>query len=113
MNLVNKIDELRYIASSSNTAVVGISEIKLDSTVYDSEVVEDSYNIVRNDRKRNGGGVACYIRNNICNNRKACVFDKTENIVINLLFPKTKPISVGIIYKPLSQTQFLKQMITE
>ena len=29
------------------------------------------------------------------------------------MFPKTKPISVGIIYKPPSQSQFLQQMITE
>ena len=39
--------------------------------------------------------------------------DNTETIFIDLLFLKTKPISVGIIYKPLSQTQFLEQMITE
>ena len=39
--------------------------------------------------------------------------DNIENIFIDLLFPKTKPISVGIIYKPASQSQFLQQMITE
>ena len=30
-----------------------------------------------------------------------------------ILFSKTKPISVGIIYKPLNQSHFLQQMITE
>ena len=103
--LLNKIDELRYIARSSNAAVIGITETKLDNTVYDSEVLVDGC-IVRNDRNRNGGGVACYIRNNIC-------FNNIENIFIDLLFPKTKPISVGIIYKPPSQSQFLQQIITE
>ena len=39
--------------------------------------------------------------------------DNIENIFIDLLFPKTKPISVGIIYKPPSQSQFLQQIITE
>ena len=29
------------------------------------------------------------------------------------MFPKTKPISIGVIYKPASQSQFLEQMITE
>ena len=111
--LLNKIDELRYIARSSNAAVIGITETKLGNTVYDSEVTVDGYNIVRNDRNRNGGGVACYIRNNICFNRKTCISDNIENIFIDLLFPKTKPISVGIIYKPLSQSQFLQQIITE
>ena len=112
-SLLNKIDELRYIARSSNAAVIGITETKLDNTVYDSEVTVDGYNIVRNDRNRNGGGVACYIRNNNYFNMKTCISDNIENILIDLLFPKTKPISVGIIYKPASQSQFLQQMITE
>ena len=104
---------MRYISRSSNAAVVGITEAKLDSTAYDSVVTVDGFNIVRNDRNRNGGGVACYIRNNICFNRKNCLSDNIENIFIDLLFPKTKPISVGIIYKPPSQSQFLQQIITE
>ena len=67
-SLLNKIDELRYIARSSNAAVIGITETKLDNTVYDSEVTVNGYNIFRNDRNRNGETVACYIRNNICFN---------------------------------------------
>ena len=64
-SLLNKIDKLRYITSSSNTAVIGIIETKLYNTVYDSEVAVDGYNIVQNNRNRNGGEVASYIRNNI------------------------------------------------
>ena len=97
MHLNIKIDELRYFPRSSNAAVIGITEMKLDNTVFDSEVAVGGYNIVRNDRNRNGGGVACYIRNNICFNRKTCISENIENIFIDLLFPKTKPISVGII----------------
>ena len=36
--LLSKIDNFRYIASSSNAAVIGINETKLDNTVYDPEV---------------------------------------------------------------------------
>ena len=95
----NKIDEWRYIASSSNAAVIGITKTKLDNILYDSEVAVDAYKIVRNDRNRNGGGVilgGSYIRNKICFNKKACIFDNVENIFIDLLFPKTKPISARI-----------------
>ena len=63
--LLNKIDELRYIARSSNTSATGITETKWDNTGYGSEIAVDGYHIVRNDRNWNGGGVACYIRNNI------------------------------------------------
>ena len=112
-SLLPKIDELRYIAKNSNAAVIGISETKLDNTVYDSEVAIDGYNIARSDRNRKGGGVACYIRSNICFNLKTCLSNNIENIFIDLLFPKTKPITVGVIYKPPDQTRFLEQIITE
>ena len=61
-NLLNKIDELHYIASSFNDAVIGITEKKLDNTVYDFEVAVDDYEIDQNDRNRNGGGIPCYIK---------------------------------------------------
>ena len=41
INSLDKIDELRYIASSSNAEVIGITETKLDNTVYDSEIAVD------------------------------------------------------------------------
>ena len=112
-SLLPKIDELRYIAKNSNAAVIGISETKLDNIVYYSEFAVDGYNIVRNDRNREGGGVACYIRNNICFNRKTCLSNNIENIFIDLLFPKTKPITIGVIYNPPNQTRFLEQIMTE
>ena len=99
-SLLPKIDELRNIAKCSNAAVIGTAETKLDNTVYDSEVTIDGYSIVRNDRNRKDGGVACYISSNICYSRKACLSGNLENIFIDLLFPKTKPISVGIFTRP-------------
>ena len=54
-----------------------------------------------------------HIRSNICYSGKTCLSDNLENIFIDLLFPKAKPISVGIIYKPLSQTYFLDQVFME
>ena len=108
-SLLPKIDELHNIAKCSNAAVIGITETKLDNTVY----TIGGYSIVRNDRNRKGRGGACYIRSNICYSRKTCLSDNLENIFIDLLFPKAKPIYVGILYKPPSQTQFLEQMVTE
>ena len=35
------------------------------------------------------------------------------NILTNLWFPKTKRVSLGILYKPSTQTKFLEQLITE
>ena len=81
--------------------------------LFDSEVAVDRYDIVRNERNRNREGLSCCIRNPIYYNRKPYISDNIENIFIDLLFPITKPIYAGIIYKPLIQTRLLEQMITK
>ena len=58
-----KIDEIRYIATRTNAAIIGISESKLDKTILQSEIQVSNYELLRCDRNRNGGGVTCYIRN--------------------------------------------------
>lgn len=40
-------------------------------------------------------------------------FQQHKNILFDLLFSKTKQISIGITYKPLSLTRFCQQTITE
>ena len=61
-SLLPKIDELRYIAKSTNAAVIGISESKLDASALDPEISIDNYKILHCDRNRQVGGVACYVR---------------------------------------------------
>ena len=63
--LQSKIDELRAIAKKSRATVIGITESKLDETVLDGEINIDGYELIRSDRNRHGGGVACYIRNDV------------------------------------------------
>ena len=64
-SLLPKIDELRNIAKLSNAAVIGIGESKLNDSVLSSEIHIDNYNTLRCDWNRHGGGVVCYIRNNL------------------------------------------------
>ena len=63
--LLSKTDELRYIAKRSNAAVIGTTKSKLDKCILDSEIQIDNYQIIRCDRNRKGGGVACYVRNDL------------------------------------------------
>ena len=60
-SLLPKIDELKSIAASIKAAVIGISESKLDSSITGNEIKIDGYHVLRKDRNRKGGGVACYI----------------------------------------------------
>ena len=43
----------------SKATVIGISETKLDETIFDAEIYIEGYSIDRCDRYRKGGGVAC------------------------------------------------------
>ena len=72
-----------------------------------SELNIEGYDRIRSHRNRHGGGVACYItkeRPYIV--RVNCPTD-FENIFLDLLLPNSKPILIGIQYRPPDQSGFL------
>ena len=99
-SLLSKIDELRDITIYIKPAILGITESKLNSSVTIAEVNINGYSIIRNDRNRNGGGVACYIRNDLCFNIKNIFSNSIEHAFFEILIPKVKPIAIGIFYRP-------------
>ena len=95
-SLLSKVEELRALAFNTDISVLWITVTKLDNTVSNEELKIDVFNLLRSDRNKNGGGVACYIKNNIA-----------ENIALDILLPKSKPITVGIIYRPTNHVDFI------
>ena len=74
---------------------------KCNNTLFfDSDICSDC-------RWENGGGVACYIKNNIAHNRQSSISKNIENIVLDILLPKLKPITLGIIHRPPNQEYFI------
>ena len=106
-HLLTKIEELRKISKDTNSAVIRLSETKLDKTILDSEISIPNCSLIRRDRNRKGEGVACYIRSNIFFNSQNYLSDKVENISFDLLLPKTKSISIAIAYKSPTENHFL------
>ena len=104
-SLVNKIHELRFIVQQSNPTIIGITESKLDHTVLNSEVDIDVYTLFRCDGTRNGGGVLMYVNNRVG------VKERIENVFVDILLPRTKPILVGILYNPF-QSNMLHNLST-
>ena len=45
--LLPKIDEIRFIAKQSNASIIGISECELDSSILNSELDIDEYDLIR------------------------------------------------------------------
>ena len=109
-SLLPKIDEVRLIANKTNAAVIGIPEGKLDKSVLDGEVGIDGYEIKRCDRDRHGGGVACYIRKGLVFNPRENFSTDIENIFFDIQLPKSKPILVGVVYRPPTASRFLDKL---
>ena len=103
-----KIEELRVIAKSTNAAIIGISESKLDESVLEPEIQIDDYKILHCDRNRHGGGVACYKRNDWSYNILWVFPREIESVLFEILLPNSKPITVGAIYRPPNQSNFLE-----
>ena len=92
-------------------AITGITESKLDQTVLDSEVNFPRYEILQWDRNRNSSGVACYIRKDLCFNTRTLYCKEIENLVFDILLPKSKPITIGVFYRPPNQGEFMDLMV--
>ena len=67
-----------------------------------------NYDVLFQDRNRNGGGVACYIRSDISFIQKQYYPEEIKNIYFEILLPETKPIEVGIICRLPFQNNFLE-----
>ena len=106
-SLLSKIEELRTPTINTNISVLGITETKLDNIAGNEELKIDGCNLLRSDRKKNSGGVTCYIKNNIAHNRQSSISENIENIFLDILLPKSKLITVGIIYRPPNQVDFI------
>ena len=104
-SLPSKIEELRQTAKDTNAAVTGLSETKLDKTLFDSGISTPNYS--RKDRNRKGRGVVYYIRSNICFNSKNYLSGEIKNISFDLLLLKIKPISIAIVYRLPTDNHFL------
>ena len=85
--MLPKIEELRFIAKSTSAAVIGICEFKLDTSVLEQEISIDNYKILRRDRNRQGGGVACYIKNYLSYNILSVFPCEIENMFFEILLP--------------------------
>ena len=63
--------------------MIGVTESKLDSSILDTEIDIEGYDLLRNVRNRHGGGVACYIRKYISFN---VINDVFSNYIVNIIF---------------------------
>ena len=64
--------------------------------------------MLRCDRNRNSGGVACLLEVISVMYKKHFFPREIKNIFVEILLPKAKLLIVGIIYRPPNQSNFLE-----
>ena len=92
-----KIKELRFTAKSTDAAIIGTCESKLDASILEQGINIDNHKILRCDRNRHGGGVPCCVRNDLSYNILSLFPSEIENIFLEILLPNTKPVIAGIV----------------
>ena len=53
--------------------------------------------------------MACYIRCDHSYNVRNTFSNEIENIFVDIMLPKTKPLLVGVVYRPPDKTEFIEQ----
>ena len=71
-----------------------------------SELQIEGYDLVMSDQFRRGGGVGCFVKNSISYNRNL-IFALMQSIFIQIFLPKSKPVLVGILYRPPDKYGFV------
>ena len=99
-SLLLKIEELPVIARSTNAAIIGIGESKLDESISEPEIQIDDYRILRCDRSRHAGGAACCIRNDLSYNTVSVFPCEIESVFSEILLPYSEPVTAETIYRP-------------
>lgn len=100
-SIKGKIDEFRYIFEGSDIDVICVTETWLNDSIKDEMVSLKKFKIFRNDRKSLGGGVAIYVKENVCSKS---VFmsqkdDKVEHIFVEIGSFGNKML-LGCVYRP-------------
>ena len=72
------------------------------------EIQIDGYKILRWDRNRHGGGVAGYIKDDLSYHMISVFPHEIESVFLEILLPNSKAITVGTIYRPPNQSNFLE-----
>ena len=100
-SLVKHIEQVRMLLLNKPCHILSINESRLSENIDDGFVKIDGYDIYRNDRNREGGGVAFYVKTSI----NACLREDLipcglEAICLEIKRTNSKPFLVITWYRP-------------
>ena len=95
------IEELRVYMNIKCIDILAVNETRLNNIISSGEVAVSGYILERNNRNREGGGIALYIRDTINYERLYDLeYESLGWIGIKVVKPKAKPFIVSTSYRP-------------
>ena len=102
-----------FCCTENSYDVILLSETHLDETIMSSEIDFEGFELFRNDRDRDGGGVCIYARNELSPiHLKQFDSPEIESIYIQVL-NSDFPCIFGVCYRPPNQSADLKNVFLE
>jgi hypothetical protein len=104
-SLFNKLDDFETVLHTNNADIACLTESMLSDEIPSEAVSMNGFTLFRKDRNRHGGGVACYVRNELpCSRLQHLENDSLESLWL-LLRSARMPrwmshIALGVIYNP-------------
>ena len=112
-SLCNKVTELAIFMSTHDFDLLAINETWLDASVYDSDISIPSYEVIRNDRNRHGGGVCWYVKQGIKYKVMNNINTGIESMWLSVQVGKEN-VSIGTAYRPPnSDSIYFDKMLDE
>lgn len=111
-SLLPKIDQIDYLLHSSNIDILCLNETWLDESINSNEVNIPDYDMFFKHRNRQGGGVAIYVKNNLCAVRRSDL-DKSnvECLWIELKLTCKKLLLCSIYRPPSAGTEYYNDIL--
>ena len=101
-SLPSKLEHIKLALDNQSLDILALNETWLDDTIRDIDIEIQNYCIERNDRNREGGGVAIYLNNTLTYKvRKDLNNPRIVSIWIEIKIHKShKPLIICNIYIP-------------
>ena len=97
------LDEIKCLVNEKVIHILAENETKLHNEITDNLLKIEGYTLHREDRNRNGGGVAVYVRNSLKHNRRMDTPDKSlELVCIEIESIRARPFLIFSWYRPQS-----------
>ena len=97
------LDEIKCLVNEKGIHILAVNETKLDNEITDNLLEIEGYTLHREDRNRNGGGVAVYVHNSLKYHRRTDIPDKSLELICIEMEPiRARPFLIFAWYRPPS-----------